>query len=328
MNRVGHAGPRREHVARLLPARRADATSRRSASARRRRRAADALPRRGAAAWRRSSSWPGTASGTGAATTTTARRWARRRTTSAGSTRSRSRGRCSPAPCRSASPSARWTPSAPRSIARGSQLLLLLDPPFDRSAQDPGYIKGVSAGRPRERRPVHARRGVGRDGAGAAGQRRRSGGAVPHAQPDQPHADAGRRRALQGRALRRRRRRLRAPAARRPRRLELVHGLGGLDVSRRPREHPRACAAGARPSPSTPASRRRGREYAIAWRFGDDALRDRGQNPERRVPRRRAAPTLDGAPVDPRRHPAGRRRRSHEVRVVLGGPGGLVDRRQ
>ena len=56
---------------------------------------------------------PGTASGTGAATTTTARPWARPRTTSAGSTPSRSRGRCSRARFPCASPSARWTPCAP-----------------------------------------------------------------------------------------------------------------------------------------------------------------------------------------------------------------------
>jgi cyclic beta-1,2-glucan synthetase len=31
-------------------------------------------------------------------------------------------------------------------VARGSRLLLLLDPPFDRSAQDPGYIKGYPPG--------------------------------------------------------------------------------------------------------------------------------------------------------------------------------------
>ena len=31
-------------------------------------------------------------------------------------------------------------------IARGSQLVLLLDPPFDKSAQDPGYIKGYPPG--------------------------------------------------------------------------------------------------------------------------------------------------------------------------------------
>ena len=55
------------------------------------------------------SSWPGTATGTGAATTTTARRSDRPRTTSAGSTRSRRPGRCSPAPRRPPAPSARWT---------------------------------------------------------------------------------------------------------------------------------------------------------------------------------------------------------------------------
>src|SRR5439155_180796 len=31
-------------------------------------------------------------------------------------------------------------------VARGSQTLLLLHPPFDRSAQDPGYIKGYPPG--------------------------------------------------------------------------------------------------------------------------------------------------------------------------------------
>src|SRR4029077_17313383 len=31
-------------------------------------------------------------------------------------------------------------------IARGAQLLVLLDPPFDRSAQDPGYIKAYPPG--------------------------------------------------------------------------------------------------------------------------------------------------------------------------------------
>jgi cyclic beta-1,2-glucan synthetase len=33
-----------------------------------------------------------------------------------------------------------------RLVARGSQLVLLLDPPFDRSAQEPGYIKGYPPG--------------------------------------------------------------------------------------------------------------------------------------------------------------------------------------
>ena len=48
--------------------------------------------------------------------------------------------------------------------------------------------QGVSAGRARKRRTVHARGRLGRDGAGAARQRRRSRRAVSHAQSDQPHA--------------------------------------------------------------------------------------------------------------------------------------------
>ena len=106
----GLAGPRREHLAGLLPPRRprrVRAAVRRA----RRRRAGRALPPRGRPARRRCSSGRGTASGTGAATTTTARRSGRPRTTSAGSTRSRSRGPCSRAPCPSASPTAPWTRS-------------------------------------------------------------------------------------------------------------------------------------------------------------------------------------------------------------------------
>ena len=67
------AGPRREHVARLLPLRRPAATSPSSATngSRPGWRPAIAARRRG---WRPASRRPGTASGSGAATTTTARR--------------------------------------------------------------------------------------------------------------------------------------------------------------------------------------------------------------------------------------------------------------
>ncbi len=101
-------GPRRKHVARLLhlldphrlhPDLR---DARRSAPA-------ATLSRHRAADCRRGSSRRGTASGIGAAITTMAGRWDRRRTTSARSIRSRSRGRCCPARCRGASPSAPWT---------------------------------------------------------------------------------------------------------------------------------------------------------------------------------------------------------------------------
>ena len=47
--------------------------------------------------------------------------------------------------------------------------------------------QGVSAGRARERRPVHARRHVGDHGRLRARLRRRGRGAVSHDQPDQPH---------------------------------------------------------------------------------------------------------------------------------------------
>ena len=116
------------------------------------------------------------------------RLWVRRRTTNAASIRSRSRGPSSPAPCRRGSPSARWTAVRTSLIARG-----IADPAPARSAvrpvrPGPGLHQGLSARRPRKRRPVHACRRVGGHGAGPARQRRRSRGIVPHAQPDQPHA--------------------------------------------------------------------------------------------------------------------------------------------
>ena len=59
-----------------------------------------------------------------------------------------------------------------RLVRRDSGLIQLLDPPFDKSALNPGYIKGYVPGRPRERRPVHARGGMG--GHGVCRARRRS----------------------------------------------------------------------------------------------------------------------------------------------------------
>ena len=88
----------------------------------------------------------GTASGTGARISTTARRSDRPQTRSAGSTRSRSPGRFSRArPIRSA-PDARWTRSRSTWSRRDDRLVLLFTPPFDRSPQDPGYIKGYPPG--------------------------------------------------------------------------------------------------------------------------------------------------------------------------------------
>ena len=66
-----------------------------------------------------------------------------------------------------------------------------------------GLHQGLRAGHPRERRPVHARRHLGRARGGVAGPGRPGRRAVEPAQPDQPRAHAGGGRALQGRALRR-----------------------------------------------------------------------------------------------------------------------------
>ena len=140
--------------------------------------------------WRPASKRPGTASGIAAATTTTARRSARRRTTSAASTRSRSRGRCCRARCRAASPSAPSTRCA-RSWSRAAcATASLLTPPFDRSAQEPGYIKGYPPGmRENGGQYTHAAAWFVMALADAR-LRRRGDGALPHDQPDQPRAHA------------------------------------------------------------------------------------------------------------------------------------------
>ena len=258
----------------------------------------------------------GTASGTGAATTTTARRWDRRRTTSAASIRSRSRGRSSRAPSRSALPSARWTAVRTSLVARGSQILLLLHPPFDRSAQDPGYIKGYPPGV------------------------RENGGQYTHAAVWIVMALA---RLGSG-----------DEAAEFFHMLNPVnHGRTAADVARYKTEpYVMAGDVYARPPhagrggwswytgsagwmyraglESILGLRRRGEtfvvdpcipsswpEYRIAWRFLDSRYEITVSNPMRRC-RGVATATLDGAPVDAGRHPAAQRRRTHDVQIVLG----------
>ena len=59
-----------------------------------------------------------------------------------------------------------------RLVRRDHALIQLLDPPFDTSDLDPGYIRGYVPGRARERRPVHPRRDLDRDGVRGAGRQR------------------------------------------------------------------------------------------------------------------------------------------------------------
>ena len=192
-------------------------------------------------------------------------------------------------------------------VARGSQMLLLLNPPFDRSAQDPGYIKGYPPGvRENGGQYTHAAvwvvMALARLGSGdEAAEFFHMLNPVNHGRT------RGRRGALQDRAVRDGRRRLRAAAARRARRLELVHRLGRLDVSRRPREHSRPAPARRRRSSSTRAFPSSWPEYRIVVAVPRQPLRDHRVQPRAPVPRcrdghaRRRAGRSGRHPADQRR---------------------------
>ena len=111
-------------------------------------------------------------------------------------------------------------------------------------ALDPGYIKAYPPGiRENGGQYTHAAMWSTLAFAHARGRRSR-GRAVFAAQPHQPRQHARGYPSLQSRALRRLRRCVLGARARRARRLDLVHGFGGLDVSNRDRRHPRHHIAG------------------------------------------------------------------------------------
>ena len=124
--------------------------------------------------------------------------------------------------------SASWCPT-------DDGLIRLLTPPFDRTPHDPGYIKGYVPGvRENGGQYTHAALWVVQALAGAGPARARRG--LLEMLAGEPRAHAGGGRALPGRALRGRGRRLRRAAARRPRRLDLVHRLywGGGETAEPP----------------------------------------------------------------------------------------------
>ncbi len=200
---------------------------------------------------------------------------------------------------------------------RGPQVLLLLTPPFDRSAQEPGLHQRIPARRAGERRPVHPRRSLGGDGDGAARKRRRGGRALPHAQPDQPHPHAGRRRALQGRALRRRRGRLRPSGVTRAAAAGAGTRAPRAGCTARASRTSSAFGAGARRFEIDPCIPSSWREYQIVWRLGRTRYEITVRNPEGRC-RGVGVAQLDGVAVDSRAIPLVDDGEVHRVLVKLG----------
>ena len=134
-----------------------------------------------------------------------------------------------------------------RLVRRDKQIIQLLDPPFDTSALEPGYIKGYVPG-VRENGGQYTHAAIWTTMAFAMhGRHGTRVGILRPAQSRQSRQHAGGDRALQGRALRHVRGHLWRVAAHRPRRLDLVHRRGGLDVPA-DRGNPARPATGSGPS--------------------------------------------------------------------------------
>ena len=248
MNRVGHAGPRRERLARLVPA--ATCSTRfapLARGARRRRRA----PRAGAtqrSGWRgalEAHGWDG--------------EWYRRAYFDDGTPLGSAAQRRMPdrldraelggalaAPATRSARARRWPRSTRTWCERDAGLVQLLDPPFDARRARPRLHQGLPARRARERRPVHARRVWAVMAFAALGDGdARLGAASTLINPVHHCADAARRRSATRSSPTSSPPTSTRAAARRPRRLDLVHRLGRLDVPRRDRidARPRRSAA-------------------------------------------------------------------------------------
>ena len=182
---------------------------------------------------RRSSARPGTATGTGAAISTMARRWARRpsdecRIDSIAQSWAVISGAAEPGRA------ARAMAAVERElIRRDDGLALLFTPPFDHTPHDPGYIKGYPPGI-RENGGQYTHAALWSAMAFAAlGEGDKAAETVRAAQPDQSRQHARRRRtATRSSPMSSPPTSIRVVAPCRARRLDLVHGLGGLDAAR------------------------------------------------------------------------------------------------
>ena len=120
-------------------------------------------------------------------------------------------------------------------VRREDSLVLLFTPPVRSHAARPRLYQGLSARAARERRSIYPRLHLVGDRVRDARRRRQGVRAVLDSQPDQSRQLSRRNPALQSRTVRHVRRPVLDGAARRARRMDLVHGLGGMDVSGGPR---------------------------------------------------------------------------------------------
>ena len=178
-----------------------------------------------------SRSMPGTDNGIAAPISTTAIRSAPPAIPNVRSIRCRKAGPCSPGSGDPERARSAMDAVAQRLVRRQAGLIQLFDPPFDKSSLEPGYIKGYVPGvRENGGQYTHAAIWTVMAFAGMGDVEARVGTVRSH-QSDPACADSGRGRPLQSRAVRRGRRRLQRAAAYRPRRVDLVHGIGRMVVS-------------------------------------------------------------------------------------------------
>ena len=177
---------------------------------------------------------------------------------------------------------------------RDGALIQLLDPPFDNSTPHPGYIKRLRPRRPRERRPVHPRRDL--DGDGVRGDGRRAERAWELFGADQPGQPRSHARPA-SRSYRVEPYVVAADvyasgAAHRPRRLDLVHRLGRLDVPADHRVAARASSSTSTSSASRRACRRIGRSSRSTIATGKPSITSRCRRRRRRIANPRCGSTV------------------------------------
>ena len=170
-------------------------------------------------------------------------------------------------------------------VRRDAQVVLLLTPPFDRTTHDPGYIKGYVPGvRENGGQYTHAalwtvialaQLGLGDE----AMELFHMVNPINHTRTPEGLEQ------YQAEPVRRRGGRLRASDASRPRRVDVVHGIGRLDVPGGGRGHLGLRRAGATFSvaPCIPAM---WPKFSIDWTVGRTTYRISVVNPDHRCSRR------------------------------------------